>query len=527
MRLRNRYSMKNRLLFIIFLFSFFCYGSVLSAQNHTDESSLQGFSLNMIQKPRAQLLDTMATLCHIYISYDPALIGADELVSVQAEHATLDELAGMIVDQTKVGWLKIDDQLVFFALNRTIEKLSPDSVSFFTIEGKVVDKRDKHPVSYCNISIGKLQIGTVANDEGFFTLKIPFVAQADSICFSCVGYASSVCAIADLKNKIPLEIELRKMSIQLKEIEVLSISPIYILDQFHKQIKKNYENEYCLFTTYYRELVKEKDAFVEISEAVLEVLKSSYGPLSPSDHVKFVKGRKSSDLNDTTLVRLKLKGGPYYINHLDVVKTGETFLDPEYWHLYKYEYAGSKLVDGRKCVVIRFEPIFEEREYLYEGKLYLDLDTKALARAEYALPKLAMKRASSVLVEHRPKGFKAAMLSATYVVQYELNNDKWHLKMARTEMNVRLTNKLENEKYRFQSVSEILTTKISCGELHRFGNNEIFRSDDFVTEKINSFDPVFWENYNVIKPEEALERALEKNDTDKTIEYRLEVGNSF
>lgn len=514
--------MKSNGLLVVFLFVFLCSGPTLKAQTLDSSSSLPRFSLEMKQKSREVILDSLASLYKIYISYDPVLINAGERVSVSQKQVTLDQMIAKIVDPSKVAWHLFDDQLVLYARDEQKTAMVKDSMLYFTIEGKICDSRKKNPIPYCNISVGHLAMGTITNEEGLFSLKIPASVVSDSIRFSCVGYASSVMAIADIVDKNFLEIKLRRVSIQLGEIDVILASPIQILNQFNKHISDNYETKYCLYTTYYRELIKEEDSFVEISEAILEVLKSSYKfEPSFSDHIKFVKGRKSSEFADSSLVRLKLKGGPYYINHLDVVKTKESFLNPEYWYLYKYEYAGSKLIDGRKNLVIRFEPIYEERQYLYEGKLYFDMETKALARAEYGLPKSALKRASSVLVEHQPKGFKCDMNGATYIVQYELNDDKWHLKMARTEMNVRLTDKEKNRKIRFQSISEILTTQISCKKLHHFGNNEIFRSSDYVTEKIDSFDAVFWGNYNVIKPEEALERALKKPGTIKTEEHRL------
>lgn len=42
----------------------------------------------------------------------------------------------------------------------------------YTIKGKVIDKKTKEPVSFANVFIKGLNIGTSANEDGFFTLTL-------------------------------------------------------------------------------------------------------------------------------------------------------------------------------------------------------------------------------------------------------------------------------------------------------------------------------------------------------------------
>ena len=66
-------------------------------------------------------------------------------------------------------------------------------------------------------------------------------------------------------------------------------------------------------------------------------------------------------------------------------------------------------------------------------------------------------------------------------------------------------NKINSE---FKSVSEILITNIQSTELKRFNRGETFSSRDIFVELIGSYDPGFWQNYNIIKPDEDLRNAV-------------------
>ncbi|HPR33325.1 MAG TPA: hypothetical protein PLK12_14595, partial [Prolixibacteraceae bacterium] len=105
-----------------------------------------------------------------------------------------------------------------------------------------------------------------------------------------------------------------------------------------------------------------------------------------------------------------------------------------------------------------------------------------------------------------------------YCVQYKRVDGKWHMNTARSTIKIRLTNREKKEKTRFQSTAEILTTNIEKGDLVRFSRKDIFKPNEFFTEKITEYDPGFWSHYNVIQPEDELEQALKNfQDHDRII----------
>jgi hypothetical protein len=73
---------------------------------------------------------------------------------------------------------------------------------------------------------------------------------------------------------------------------------------------------------------------------------------------------------------------------------------------------------------------------------------------------------------------------------------------------VRSKNDKINSEY--HSVSDLLITNIQDTELKKFDRDESFTQRDIFVEMINNYDPDFWENYNIIKPDEDLQNAFKK-----------------
>jgi hypothetical protein len=84
--------------------------------------------------------------------------------------------------------------------------------------------------------------------------------------------------------------------------------------------------------------------------------------------------------------------------------------------------------------------------------------------------------------------------------------------MARTDVQFRVRNKINHRRSIFRSISDmVVTQQYRFPRRARFGPSGIFRSNDIFTDFIGSYDPQFWENYNVIKPDEDLRNALKKS----------------
>jgi hypothetical protein len=260
--------------------------------------------------------------------------------------------------------------------------------------------------------------------------------------------------------------------------------------------------------TFYRETITRDDQYIGVWEAIMEVLKSSYTK-GADDKVRFLKGRKSNFNKTFKDISLKIQGGPWYITSLDIVKNLETFLNPEFENLYRYRFEPPINYNGRVTWVIRFSRKDDIDFPCYYGKILIDADTYALVSAEFGLDKKSLKLNGETFIKKEPRGFTTRPEGANYTVNYRIVGGRWQFYSARTDVIFKVKQNKESFKTEYRSISDILVTQqYTFPRKARFGPDGLFRADDIFADKIGSFDPEFWENYNVIKPDEDLSKAL-------------------
>lgn len=106
--------------------------------------------------------------------------------------------------------------LVFIGILISIQSFANDDV---LIRGLVKDKRSGLPISFANIFIPELNLGTATNLQGEFKFEIPGI---DSILVSAIGYDDLVVYLKDssIKNKLEVNISMIPRSYNLAEVKV-------------------------------------------------------------------------------------------------------------------------------------------------------------------------------------------------------------------------------------------------------------------------------------------------------------------
>jgi hypothetical protein len=455
--------------------------------------------------PKAAILDSLERIYNLHFAFNPELIEARKKASIKADGQPLFEVLKALINNDSISIRALENQVIIYPHKEEEQALLASP--FKIIRGEIIDERKEDPIAYCNIGIVGKAVGSMSNLEGCFVIKIPDKYFSDTLSFSSIGYESVFIPVSSFGNESKTII-LNRKNYQLKAIDVIRYNPDFVLDLLEENRLRNYDDQFMVMTTFYREIVKENDDYTDISEAVLQVLKAPYNRDEAQDHVKFLKGRKGASTKPYNDIRFRLKGGPYYITKLDVVKNHESFLNPEYRHLYKYEFDRKTLIDNRETAIISFAPIANLRDMLFEGKLYIDTETWALARVEFRYTKQGLREARNTLIHKEPKHCRAIPTELSHTVQYKLMGNKWVLLSARSAMQVRINNREQKLKTRFESISEILTTNIDKENFEHFTRREIFRSNEIFSDKIVEYDHQFWQNYNIIHPEEELTKAL-------------------
>lgn len=470
-------------------------------------------SIHQTNQQLGFILEQISWQANVYFSYDATIINQENIVSVNAEDKSLYTILNQIIDTTTYALQELDNQIIISQkIKKDTNSLIKDSIPlpYFFLSGKLIENHKGDPVSYASVSIYKEVTGTISNADGEFVLKIPRSKINDTIIISSMGYKQLILPAWHLLDEDIFILE--PISIKIKEIKVTAISPENLLDNMRKNYKNNYTSSTKLMNAFYRETVKQNKSYISVSEAVIEILKTPYSQ-QRGDLVRLLKARKSPDVVPFKWLNFKLMGGPFTITELDAIKTEETFLDPKYENLYKYQVSDVIWYNNFPVYVVKFSPVNSSFYPPFEGKMYVHRETFALVHAEYKICKSGLKKAKNIMIKKKPRKVKAYPSYVHYSVNYQQFQGKWHLASAKASVKFKVKSKKKRINSVFHSISEILITNVNATNLKRFSKNEKFTKKDVFVEKLGKYDESFWENYNTIKPDEDLRNAFNPNNS--------------
>ncbi len=436
----------------------------------------------------------------LFFSYNPDIL-PKEIRSVQLIDVTLEDLLRKLLPADEYKIEVIDNQVII-----TLKDISPIKLSGIIVEGK-----DDDPIPYASLTIAGESIGTMTNMDGRFDFIIPWQFRDKPVSIRCMGFQSRELTQNELKENPKIKLE--PFTIHLREIKVKPVDVSEVLRNFRNNIDKNYELSTQLMITFYRETIKRDDQYIGVWEAIMEMMKSPYTS-GGSDRVRFLKGRKSNFGKTFKDLSMKIQGGPWYITTLDIVRNPESFLDPQFENIYYYRFEQPEMYNGRVTWVIKFSRKEDVDFPCYYGKILIDADSYALVNAEFGLDKKSLKMNGDTFIKKEPHGFTTRPEGAEYSVNYRMVDGRWQFYSARTDVLFKVKQNKENFKAEYRSVSDILVTQqYTFPHKARFGPEGLFRADDIFADIIGSYDPEFWGNYNVIKPDDDLSKALREIGT--------------
>jgi hypothetical protein len=392
------------------------------------------------------------------------------------------------------------------------------SVSFFfssaqntyvTITGYLKDSKSGEKIAYATVSVPGTGIGTVSNSDGEFTLKVSTSLNAEFFEVSHLSYATEKFKISEA-----LEIEktffLELQPVQLKEIPVMPKDARGIVEMAFKKIGENYSNVPNMMTGFYREYVMQRREYISVSEAVVDIYKAPY-PATYNDQVKIFRGRKASHVKKADTLMVQLQGGPKVLMMLDIVKNPDLSISMDNLDNYRFELGSVVNIDDQPHWVITFTPYLVYDQPLYNGKLFISQEKMAITRAEFSLDLNDEYKASGVFVRKKPLGLIFMPMSTSYLVTYKEENDRYYLNYVRVDLKFRCDWKKRVFKNTYAVMSEMAVTGRSEEHIVKFGNDETFKMNMVLAEKVEDFADVdFWGEHNIIEPEESIETAIRK-----------------
>ncbi|MBN2520731.1 MAG: hypothetical protein JXB17_09525, partial [Bacteroidales bacterium] len=292
--------------------------------------------------------------------------------------------------------------------------------------------------------------------------------------------------------------------------------PIELINNAIERIPDNYEKGSSILTAFFREINKLNNEYISISEAVISIFKSNYALEYDSDKIKILKGRKNQNINVLDDYDFKVIGGLYYNFKLDIVKDKVSFIDPEYFISYNYEYSKIININDRPAYEILFDQKENIQDLLYQGKLYIDVETYAIVGTEFQFSPKAIDNASSLLIKKKPPSAKIEPFYSYYKTDYIFKNGKWYLNNVKSEVHLHVLNRKTNNYSQFSTTSEFIITDRYTKDIKKFKRKDISKSTDVFVDQISKeYDEEFWGKYNIIQPDKSLIEAYKELNKNK------------
>jgi hypothetical protein len=179
-------------------------------------------------------------------------------------------------------------------------KKPPLVFNFRSINGLVIDGKTRRPLPFSNIFINNKSIGTISNSAGRFEIKVTPSNNSDTLGISHIGYEIVRIPLSALDTSTLL-IRLSAERIQIKEIVVKPLDPIYILTKALESIPANYDRKPALYMGFFRESTQQDNKNISLSEAIISVYKEPLNSIH-SDQIKIIKGRKGTNTDEKEFV---------------------------------------------------------------------------------------------------------------------------------------------------------------------------------------------------------------------------------
>lgn len=380
------------------------------------------------------------------------------------------------------------------------------------VSGYIKNAKNKKKIENVSLTVPGSNIGTVTNSEGYFSLKIPQSLVNKGIKAEQIGFQSKTILPTEYIADSEFTIFLEPSSMTLKEFVVLGGEPREIVERALEQIPDNYADHDNLFSGFYRETIKKGNRFISISEAMVDVLKKSYyRRVIDGEKVSIKRGRKLMSPKPADTLGVKIAGGPFMSVALDAVKNGEHLFKIDEMKYFDFKMEKPELIDDRPHYVISFKPNTKLSYPLHKGVMFIDGETLALSRVEFALDMSDKNKVTHSILQKKPRGLYFKPEEVSGVVTYKLIDGKSYLNY----INSTIKFKCDWKKKLFSS-SYTTNTEMVMVDRDNNPDKRLKMHDPFGQYKIfsdivdNYWDKDFWDEYNIIEPTESLEKAVDK-----------------
>ena len=491
------------LLFFLYSFQPFSYAQTL-LNNDTIYINFSNIHITEALKLIEKQVDYSFT-------YDASLFTEDNKINLTLKNESLDKVIDTLLSPLMLYYTQIGKFIILKKKSGFVsEKQLKDSTFYMhELRGRIKSAENGEAVPFAYVRVENYSIGTLANVNGEFVLKIPSFLLKQKVIISHIGFSNYSISV-DVNKNNEVDIFLQTVFIPIQEIIIRNTDAKFLLKEALKNISVNYSQIPVYLTSFYRESVLRNNEYMFFSEAVLKQYKSPYKQTTSKDLIKVLKSRKMKNLSLKDTLVLKVKSGLETILILDIIKNKPDFLDENNFDIYCFNMVDIVSYDDKTCYAIDFEPQNTNKEALYMGTIYIDTENLAIIGLEFSINPEIISGVHKNFIVKKTKGMNVRLMAADYSVRYRRLNENYYLNHVKAELKFRVRRKKKILPMLFTTHIEMATSNIDTTNVVRFNRKEIENTNEIFSDIPYTYDETFWEDYNFIKPEENWENALQK-----------------
>jgi hypothetical protein len=258
-------------------------------------------------------------------------------------------------------------------------------------------------------------------------------------------------------------------------------------------------------------VAQKRKNYIYIAEAVTDMYKSSYRNGPGADRVAITKGRRLVSPRKSDTLTVKVIGGPVQAVMLDLVKNLDFLLNKEDLDMYEMKMEEPVMIADRQQYAISIKPRTVANYALFYGTFYIDWETLAFTRIELSLDMSDREKATRVMLVNKPAGVRFRPRELTFLVNYNYDGKLSHISYVRSVFRFNCDWKKRLLATNFTAINEMVITDRTDQDVHPIPRRDSFGERESLYDHAQFFEESdFWKGYNIIKPTESLEDAVDK-----------------
>ena len=505
----NKVQVKSLMIFI-YLFT----SSLICLSQYKDLN--QKITIDLKEVSLESALDSIAKKTNTYFTYDTRILLNKPSININVNEAVLSDVLRQIIPDTTLTFQLINKQIIIFPSkqkNKIITNIFKPQLQLKKIKGRVINRKTKKALAYASIGIKGKTIGTISNIDGDFLLNLQIENFKDTLTFSFIGFKNTEIPINEIKDD-EIEVALRKDLISLQEVVIRNTDPIALLKSSINKFDQNYPNHPSLLTAFYRESVSKNKNYMIYLESILDIYKSAYQSTNRIDMAKVFQSRKIYDYNRLDTVSLRLKGGVDASLQLEIIKNRIDFLEPQNFHLYNFYLADISSFNNHPVYIIHFEPKDNNNLLLMQGDIFIDTRSLAIIRAEFSFPPSRLSEIRNQFIVHKSSKTKVKPLRISYAVSYKNIGGQYYLNHTKGNLKFKVRHKHKFFAKTFETNFEMAVTQVDTNNIKSFKYRERLHPNTIMSKFKLPYDATFWGTQNYIEPEESIQKALKRINTN-------------